>query len=164
MAEKDGPNMNMKRIVTVVLACFVVASVVVLAAKELRPPSVASAAASDSGTRLVVYYLHGNVRCATCESIESYAKEAVATHFAEQLEDGRIEWRVVNYEEQGNEHFAKRYDLVAPCVVLSNVVNGKETTWKSLPEVWEHVGDKPAFVEFVRGSVDEELSKASSSR
>jgi hypothetical protein len=162
-----------KTLLTAVLIVFVLASVVVLAKKEMTKPASGDAtpartaaasapageakAASASQTKVIAYYFHGKVRCPTCNSIESSAKEAVETGFAEQLKDGRLEWQVVNYEEAGNEHFAKDFDLAAPCVVLVTIRNGKQIDWKSLPEVWEHVGDKPAFIQFVQKNVKEFL-------
>jgi hypothetical protein len=161
--------MNLKNIATTTLLMFVAASIVVLVVKSLRHPQqsaqagegqITSAIISNSASRddrLVVYYFHGKMRCPTCMSIESYAKEAVESGFAEQLKDGRLEWKIVNYEESGNEHFATDYNLAAPCVVLVKVRDNKQVDWRGLPEVWEHVGDKPAFVQFVGKNVREFL-------
>jgi len=62
---------------------------------------------------VVVYYLHSNTRCPTCQTIEAYAKEAVETGFAEELKNGKIQWRIINYESPGNEHYATDYQIVA---------------------------------------------------
>lgn len=165
--------MKSKTLLTAVLIVFVLASVVVLARKEMMKPASGDAtsarpaaasaptgdakAASASRAKVIAYYFHGKVRCPTCNRIESHAKEAVETGFPEQLKDGRLQWQVVNYEEAGNEHFAKDYDLAAPCVVLVTLRDGKQIEWKSLPEVWEHVRDKPAFIQFVQKNVKEFL-------
>ena len=109
---------------------------------------------------MIAYYLHGKVRCVTCNDIETTAKEAVEAGFADELKAGRIEWRVINYEEPGNEHFATDFKLAAPCVVLASVLDGRTQSWKSLPEVWELIGDKPAFRGFVQKSVREQRGKA----
>jgi len=152
--------MKSKTIATAVLSVFVLASVVVLAMKELKKSAGPAKTVSTSGASVVVYYFHGKVRCPTCNSIESYAQEAVQSGFSAQLDDGRLQWRVVNYEESGNEHFATDYKLFAPCVVLVTMHGGKQAQWRSLPEVWEHVGDKPKFIEFVKKNVKEVLDKA----
>jgi hypothetical protein len=106
---------------------------------------------------VIVYYLHGNTRCPTCRTIEAYAQEAVESGFADELKDRRIQWQVINYESPGNEHYATDYDVVAPNVVLAKFKGGKQVAWKGLPEVWEHVGDKPTFVDFVDTSLREFL-------
>lgn len=165
--------MSLKDAVTHSLLMFVAAACVVLIVKAIphparHPPVVANPAAGSgepavretSGTPtlaapdgIVVYYLHGNIRCPTCRNIEAYAREAIETAFPDLLERQQIQWRVVNYEEPGNEHFATDYELACPSVVLVKMRGGKPGEWKSLPEVWELVGDKPAFLAFVQKSV-----------
>jgi len=153
------------------LLMFVAATCVVLIVRALPPTQQAASSSVDStmggapkaeGTPTLamqdgvnVYYLHGNVRCPTCRSIEAYAKEAVETGFADELQSGKIRWQVVNYESPGKEHYATDYQVVAPNVVLAKFQGGKQVTWKGLPEVWEHVGDKAAFVSFVQKSLRE---------
>lgn len=153
--------MKGKSIITAVLTLFVLASVVTLVRKDAAshaPPGSAEGT-PVSGTKLVAYYLHGKVRCVTCNEIEKSAREAVETGFKDQLESGRVEWRVVNYEEPGHEHFARDFQLAAPCVVLASFRDGRQETWRSLPEVWELIGDKEAFRSFVVKSVREELGE-----
>jgi len=150
-----------KALVNIVLLGFIAVSVVVLAAKQFRraaPGPGAAANAAPKGDTVVAYYFHGKTRCPTCQSIEAYAHEAVQSGFADQLTAGTLEWQVVNFDEPANEHFQKDYELAAPSVVLVRFRGGKQTDWKNLPEVWELVGDKKAFVEFVTKSVREFLA------
>jgi hypothetical protein len=171
--------MTFKDAATNSLLMFVAAACVVLIVRSLpqaQPtiPAAASpsgetggsAAPRTSGTPALamqdgvkVYYLHGNTRCPTCRTIEAYAQEAVQTGFAEQLQSRKIEWQVINYESPGNEHYATNYEVVAPNVVLVKFVGGKQTSWKGLPEVWEHVGDKATFVAFVQNSLRQFLQE-----
>lgn len=156
--------MSIKNAFTVSLLLFVAAAIVVLTAKSLRqgPQSLRSAAANNGSTTnppftiqdgVMVYYFHSNTRCPTCLNIEAYAREAVESGFADQLKAKQIFWQVINYETPGNEHYATDYELVAPNVVLAMFKDGKQVKWKGLPEVWEHVGDKPIFVNFVQTSL-----------
>jgi hypothetical protein len=145
------------------LLLFVAASIVVLTVKSLRQGPQA-AAAQQQRDRTIAYYFHGKVRCPTCESIEAYAHEAVSGGFAAELGDGRIDWQVVDFEQPGNEHFAKDFELAAPSVVLVEIRGGACKRWKNLPEVWELVGDKPAFVAFVQKEVRAFLNQPDSVR
>ena len=152
--------MTSKGLLTIALLGFVAVSVATLVFKETGAKGTAAAeqSAPTTGAKLIAYYLHGKVRCVTCNDIEKTAKEAVEAGFAEDLKSGRIEWRAVNYEEPGNEHFAKDFKLAAPCVVLSSLRDGRQTSWKSLPEVWELIGDKPKFRSFIEENIREQLS------
>ena len=152
-------NARLRLALTAVLAIFVLAGGVILAVRQLqRPPAGTDAALPlASGTKVIVCYFYGKDRCPVCASIESYAKEALETGFAAELQSGRLEWRSVNYEQPGNEHFAADYKLVAPGLVLVAVEDGETADWKSLPEVWMHVGDRPATLQCVSQSVREFL-------
>lgn len=167
--------MTVKDAATNSLLMFVAATCVALLFRALGPaqqgsPAGASPTPSDSRAAhasgmptpaiqdgVVVYYLHSNTRCPTCRTIEEYAKEAVESGFADALKAGGIQWQVINYESPGNEHYALDYNVVAPNVVLVKFKDGKQVAWKGLPEVWEHTGDKPAFLKFVQSSLKDFL-------
>ncbi len=158
--------MNIKNVFTICLLIFVAAAIAVLTVKSLRQNTKSTAASDGSHNDsedqasdttdipiqdgVKVYYFHSNTRCPTCRSIEAYAREAVESGFADQLKRKQIVWQVINYETSGNEHFAADYEVAAPNVVLAMFKAGKQVKWKGLPEVWEHVGDKPAFIDFVQ--------------
>ena len=89
----------------------------------------------------------------TCGRLESYSQEAMSTGFAEQLKDSSIIWRVENFEQEGNEHFAKKYQLYSQSLILSRQHNGKETEWKSLDKIWQLVGNKEKFITYVQAEV-----------
>ncbi|MCD6249147.1 MAG: hypothetical protein J7J98_02285 [candidate division Zixibacteria bacterium] len=109
--------------------------------------------------KVIVYYLHGHRRCATCIKLEAYSKEAIETGFEEELEQGGLEWRVVDYEEEGNEHYADTYALFTKAVILSHISDGQETGWKNLDKIWDLVGDKEKFIEYVKAETKAFLSE-----
>ncbi len=103
--------------------------------------------------QVVVYYLHMNRRCMTCGKLEAYSKEAVETGFAEQLKDSSIVFRVENFETEGNEHFARDYQLYSQSLILSRQHDGKETEWKNLDKIWKLVGNKEEFITYVQSEI-----------
>jgi hypothetical protein len=106
--------------------------------------------AAKPDSRVVAYYFHGNTRCATCRTIESYAKEAVESGFPGALKKGQLEFKVLNVEEPQNEHFVQDYQLSASSLVLARFHKGKQRDWKNLQLVWELVRDHDAFVIYVQ--------------
>lgn len=157
--------MNTKRIATVALMLFVAVSVVALVRKEAGKPQepAQSAAASASrpapaaaesrpaaARRVVAYYFHGKVRCATCRTIEAYAEEAIKDGFAGPLGDGRLEWRTVNVDEPDNRHYIDDFDLATRSVVLERWSGDRRLEWKNLQQVWQLVRDRDAFQRYVR--------------
>jgi hypothetical protein len=110
----------------------------------------------DNG--LVVYYFHSNARCPTCRSIESQAKETVETHFASQLKNGEMTWKILNYEQPAAKSLALKFDVQMPVVVLAGMKDGQVKDWRRLDKVWAVVGDKPAFAQYVREEIERMLT------
>lgn len=96
-------------------------------------------------------YYHGNVRCPTCVKIEAYSKEAIESGFTREIASGKVAFRMVNYDEKGNEHFKQDYALSAQSLIVSEVKAGKELRWKNLEKVWDLTYDKDKFIAYVTG-------------
>jgi len=111
-------------------------------------------AQSDTGDKVVVYYLHLNRRCQTCKKLEAYSHEALEDGFAKQLADSSIIWRVVNFEEKDNEHYGAHYQLYSQSLILSQVHNGKEIPWENLDKIWELVGHKDKYLSYVQNELN----------
>ena len=107
---------------------------------------------------LIVYYFHSKTRCPTCQSIESQAHETVQADFASQLASGAVTWKILNYEQAANAHWAKKFEIQMPVVVLAKMKAGQVEDWKRLDDVWALVGDKPAFAKYVRDQITQMLA------
>jgi hypothetical protein len=116
--------------------------------------------ASAQPPSFVVYYFHGNMRCATCRKLEAYSEEAITQGFAKDLESGALAWRVVNTDEPENKHFVKDFQLVTKSLVLVEYHDGEVTRFENLKEIWQKVGDKDGFLEYVRDSTREFVGKS----
>lgn len=125
-------------------------------AASVAVPADAAPAASTPQQRqrkLMVYYFHTTFRCRSCNLIEAFTKQAVNTGFADQLKSGRMELKIINIEEPGNEHFGDDYKLYTKSVILSDVKDGKEASWKNLDKVWALLGDENKFIEYIQTEV-----------
>jgi hypothetical protein len=164
--------MKAKRVITVVLLFFVLASVAYLVAKEFSGPSqtpppesgtqpiaapVNAPPAQVANSSVVVYYFHGNVRCPTCRKFESYCDELIRQEFSQEVNDGRLEWRIVNVDESENKHFINDYQLYTKSIVLVQTAPGKAPEWKNLDKIWQLVRDKQSFVTYIRGEIKDYL-------
>ncbi|MFC1735552.1 nitrophenyl compound nitroreductase subunit ArsF family protein [Candidatus Hydrogenedentota bacterium] len=175
--------MKTKTVVTGVLLLFVMGSLAYMGVKEftasndqdevvepfpivIETPDISEDATTGGKSTVptqapsrsvVAYYFHGDYRCKTCVNLEGYAREALETNFADELKDGRLEWRVVNTDEVENEHFVTEYQLVTKSVVLVALEDGTEVEWRNLGNIWELVGEKPAYLEYIRTNTHEFL-------
>ena len=131
---------------------------VLLAAAALSSSGIISsplvqAGENVQGAHVVAYYFHGTFRCPTCQKLEQYSQEAIQTNFSEALASGKLAFSVVNVEINGNEHYMTDYQLYTKSLVLSLRKNGKEVAFKNLDKIWEYVGNKQRFQDYVRNEV-----------
>ena len=112
-----------------------------------------SATAITANNKIVVYYFHGNARCPTCYKLENFAKSVVETDFADAIKKGKLEWKTINVDEKGNEHFTDDYKLYTKSVIVSTVKDGKELSWKNLDQIWQLVHDEGIYREYIRNEI-----------
>jgi hypothetical protein len=148
--------MNTRTLVTVGLLLFVAATIVAVIIRDRGGSASAEAGTREpslDGPRLVAWYLHGEKRCMTCRKIESTTQEAISKNFAEDMASGRLVWRVMNYDDPGNEHLMDDYDIASPSVILAWEDKGEVQRWANLDRVWELIGDTPAYEAYVASEV-----------
>jgi hypothetical protein len=102
---------------------------------------------------LVVYYFRGNVRCSACRTLEACSREVVAERLSAEVGDGRIQWRAIDYQSPGNEHFTADYQLLTGGVVLVEFRGGRPQRWKALPETWNMTGDRSGLARYLEKAI-----------
>jgi len=165
--------MKPKTVVSAVLLAFVAASALYLAVGQAgRSPAAVGESAATAGepaadaasadrapARVVAYYFHGTRRCPTCLAIEKTARESLQRELADAFESGAIEWRTVDFEEAGNEHFAQEFALTGASLILVKQADGRVERWGNLERVWDLVGDDAEVSAYVtaeaRGYLEE---------
>jgi len=110
-------------------------------------------AQSSPQAKVIAYYFHGSFRCVTCTNMEKYSREAIEANFKDALASGKLEFKAVNVEDRGNEHFVNDYKLYTKSLVLSLVKDGKEVKSKNLDKIWELARNKQKFIEYVTAEV-----------
>lgn len=111
----------------------------ILAAVAVISISSLPVAADNQPAKVIAYYFHGTFRCPTCYNMEKYSKETIETNFKDALSSGKLEFKVVNVEEKGNEHYVNGYKLYTKSLILSLLKDGKEIRYKNL----ENLGVRP---------------------
>ena len=150
--------MTVRRTITHVLLAFVVVSIGYAlwrgsSGDVATPSEPAGSSAARRADRTDVFYFHGSVRCATCRTIEAFTREALEENYAGKLRDGNIVWRATNVESPEDRHYVDDFRLSSRTVVLADVRADTVTRWQALDQVWHLVGDKPAFIDYIRDEV-----------
>jgi hypothetical protein len=149
--------MNVKKLTTIVLIVFVLASIAVLAVKEFSAKKATAADGVVEGTKIVAYYFHGTKRCPTCTKIERYSQTVIDSFFTQPIKEGKFEFVTMNYDEPQNEHVWNEYQLAAQSLVLVHYKDGVQQKWENLSRIWELVGDEDQFYAYVKDGIDRYL-------
>jgi len=114
------------------------------AAKLVAKPAVEAKTA-------VVYYFYTNTRCSSCKTIEAYTREAVEKNFGSDYKGWKMVFKGVNVEDEPNAHFVQDYFLNSKSVVVQKFSGDKVLKWGKLEKVWQLLGDKEAFMNYITG-------------
>ena len=117
--------------------------------KENKLTAIQDTATKSKNRQLVVYYFMTTYRCPSCHFIEETTRKAIDESFAKEIQSGRMVFKMVNVEEPDNEHFTNEYKLYTKSVVLSDLKDGKETSWKNLEDVWKMIGKEEPFKAYI---------------
>lgn len=157
--------MKTNKAVTIALLLFVAVAAATMVRNGLKSGQTADSskqedaqqqAGSDSVVKSdidVVYYFMTTQRCPSCMKIEAYAKEAVQSNYANNIENRTLVWKMVNVDEPANRHFIEDYQLHTKSVVLVRYRDGRQVAFKNLDRVWELLGDKAVFQDYVTTEV-----------
>lgn len=110
-------------------------------------------AADVPKNRVVVMYFHRTERCPTCKKMGAYSGEAVKRAFKEQIKKGTVSFHFIDFEDKKNEKLAKGYRVEGPALIVAKIVDNKVAKYANLEDIWTKVGDKPAFMKYVRDNV-----------
>jgi hypothetical protein len=148
--------MSFKHAIAVGLLLFVAASIVtpmVRRSSGPRPHDATADAAPPPRDGVVVYYFRATAHCAACRTLEACSREVVRRRFATEAAGGRIEWRVIDYQSPGNEHYVNDYQLLTGGVVLVELRDGRPRRWKALPETWNMTGDGAELAAYLEKAI-----------
>jgi hypothetical protein len=146
----------MKRIAMMVLVVFIIVTLAFLWAASASEPASkpeSKLAAEPPADRVVVMYFHRTKRCPTCLKMGSYSEEAVEKEFAKLMKKGEVEFHCVDFQNKKNAAIVKGYQIGGPTLIVAKIEDQKVEEFKNLKEIWSQVGDKPAFLKYVRENV-----------
>jgi hypothetical protein len=91
--------------------------------------------------------------------IQAYTEKALATGFRDDLTNGRLEFRQVNFQRSENRHFVQDYQLYTSAVIIARFRDGKQVEWENLTDVWVLSESNSAFVSYVQRHVRDHLGR-----
>ena len=109
--------------------------------------------------KVIVYYFHGTMRCRTCLNIEAYTGEVLEAFYKDEINDKRLEWRVLNVDQTEHEHYWEDYGLSSSSLIIADMSNGRQMSWKNLEKIWDLAHDEEALKTYVKNEVAAYLAR-----
>ena len=85
--------------------------------------SKVSGSTEATSENIEVYYFHFTSRCVTCNAVESETKKVIETFYADEMKEGKIEFKSVNLDESEGKNLAKSLRVSGQTLLL---VKGKK--------------------------------------
>jgi len=105
--------------------------------------------------KVIVYYFHTTYRCQTCNLFEKYTKDILNQYYSNKQKSGEITLKIINIDDDKNQHFVSDYSLVTKSLVLSAIKNETEKEWKNLDKIWMLIRDETVFKDYLRKNIEE---------
>ena len=151
--------MKIKKLLATTAAAFIVAGLVVWGLNRVRPHAPPPPP-DDLPQALVVFCFHGNDQVRKAGKMQRWTKELLDKSFSEELKTGRLQWRIVNYEEPNNAHYVKKYHLANATIVVDDGRPGNPGVATNYePKAWSLIDNKAAFLDYFREEIAKSLKK-----
>jgi len=149
---------RLKGILTKVLLCFALISIgFALGKHSVKFDKQANILPKAKGRQVAVYYLHSTFRCKTCNTIEKMTRQVLNGSYRNELAEGKVLWIVEDFQEQ--EALAKKFEVVASCVVVAEMKDGVVLDYRRLDDVWSQMKDQKAFTRYIENTIDQYLKQ-----
>ena len=112
---------------------------------------------TDTSTRIEVIDFYGTHRCVTCEAIEANSKYTIETFFQEAVEEGKLEFKTVNVDDDANYAMAERFEAAGTALFINVIKDGKEQHIDLTNFGFSKGRDKEVFSTKLKEKIEEQL-------
>ena len=106
-----------------------------------------------------VFDFHTTNRCITCKAIEANTQYTLETYFAQELESGKITFKVINIDDEENYELAKKFKASGTSLFL-NIINPENEKQVDLTAFAFTYGKKKnVFSEKLKNKIEKHLEK-----
>lgn len=142
------------------LLTFVLVSIGFAMGRHSVKPKVAELPNLTDKSVIQVYYLHSTFRCTTCNTIEKMTKEFINRNYKSELASGKMSFSEIDFQQ--NEQLAKRFGVLASCVVVVAEKDGKPVAFKRLDDVWTKMQNPAEFDNYIATAIKAMSAKLAS--
>ena len=144
----------MKKIILALMAVFTLYGCANSQSTDTR-----SAVNSTPDEVVEVLYFHGKQRCITCNAIEKLTKEVVENDFAQQVNDGKIIFKVIDISTKAGEKTADSYEVTWSSLFINKWKDAEESKNNMTDFAFSYAKNSPdIFKAGVKKKIDELLN------
>jgi len=154
-----------KMFIGVLLAVFIVAGAVViygLGQEDRDSTGVDAQFAAVKGSvnvtgwpdNVELLYFHRTDRCTSCNNAEQYSRDTLDQFYADELRSGRLSLQSIDYQK--DRAMAEKYNVKVQGLKIVTTRSG-QTDVLDVPGIWAYVGDRGAFMGFLKSVIDKEM-------
>ena len=109
-------------------------------------------------SRIDVVYSHMNQRCPTCLCFEERINTVIEKYFSEQMNSGKLTYKVLNAQDAQNAAFAKKWGAVGSQLFINTVINGFDNI-EDIQDIWDWDcrTNQPGFDLKVKNAIEQRL-------
>lgn len=145
---------KLKHIVTKLLVGFVLISIGYIWGKHSVEKGT-TITPQQTGDYVQVYYMHGTKRCRKCNTIQAMTSDVVTGYYSELLKTEKLKLSHVNFQKDSA--LAKQFGVMANCVVVAKVHNGKVASYERLDDIWTTMKSKVVYDSYICTSINKLL-------
>lgn len=147
-------NMNhVKKTIALSLLLFVAVAIGFALFREFSKPPIVTATPSTAVTEgkvVEALYFHRTNRCYTCNLMEGYMRDVIASDFATEEKAGRLRFQSLDVQDPAHQRYIAQYQLSSISLFLSLKDQGKEMKFENLELIWQLAGDEVAFKKYIK--------------
>lgn len=113
---------------------------------------------NDGADKLEIYYFHRTQRCSTCMAIGRYARELVQQKFADEVEQGVVDFREINLDLPENAALADKFQAGGQSLFINAVKDGRDNINQDI-NIWRLVRSESQFKSYLENKINGLLSK-----
>jgi len=113
---------------------------------------------NSSGVESVaVYHFHPSNGCRTCTTIGDYAEELVKKFYPTELEDKKIIFDHINFQDPKNADLVRQYGVTGSSLMIG-VKDAAGLHTEENIKVWYKTGNKDEFMAYLKALLDKRLA------
>ena len=108
--------------------------------------------------KIEVLEFYGKHRCTTCKNIEANTKLTLKSHFASEVESGKITYHLINFDDAKNEKIVEKYGAYGTSLYITTIKNNKENISDITNFAFLNSGNKDKFTQKLKEKITKQLN------